>query len=381
MEFPPQLNGAPTVAYQVIKTDNLRPEVRYITAWPGAGFTNDMMLYTNLIYLGLITERVPIIPLFTPMHVAEGPSHGPTLDFGDVFDIPRLQRALRKPILEWRQVKDPQSKSVDPLGCWNLWEAVQNTNAGPHWTVMHERLKLDISYTTAPSWIKILPNDNGDPHAAFWALARLQSPKQRAMNLRTPARSPNGVSLPPDDHLLCFDNLYYVGAQSVYEFSADYSPAWRFVGRHIHFTRRIQEMADSYVRQALGVTPHDPTPPYISVHVRHGDFKQHCQVRAELLANKGIAVDKVIMTSDERNGTWWEAVAAQGWVRPDHAQTVARHGLWYPILIDAAIQAAGIGFVGTLDSTVSLLAAKRVATWHNGSTRMVRWGKPGADDH
>ncbi|KAJ6605841.1 hypothetical protein B0H10DRAFT_2228889 [Mycena sp. CBHHK59/15] len=322
------------------------------------------------------------------MHVAEGsayetqgPSHGPTLDFG-MFSIFRDSKERYGNLSSNGGNQGPAKQVRRSLG---MLEPLGSRAKHKRWTsltVMHERLKLDISYTTAPSWIKILPNDNGDPHAAFWALARLQSPKQRAMNLRTPARSPNGVSLPPD-HLLCFDNLYYVGAQSVYEFSADYTRRGA-CGRHIHFTRRIQEMADSYVRQALGVTPHDPTPPVPLV----GCFaplsaiaRRVAEVRAELLANKGIAVDKVIMTSDERNGTWWDAVAAQGWVRPDHAQTVARHGLWYPILIDAAIQAAGIGFVGTLDSTVSLLAAKRVATWHNGSTRMVRWGKPGADDH
>jgi hypothetical protein len=59
----------------------------------------------NLLYLGLITERVPVIPYFTPTHVG---GNAPTLAFGDVFDLPRLQKAIGAPILEWHQVK------VDP---------------------------------------------------------------------------------------------------------------------------------------------------------------------------------------------------------------------------------------------------------------------------
>lgn len=53
----------------------------------------------------------------------------------------------------------------------------------------------------------------------------------------------------------------------------------------------------------------------------------------------------------------------------------------YPVLVDAVIQSLAIGFVGTARSTMSLLAARRVVTWHGGVTRKVEWGFPGADDH
>jgi hypothetical protein len=60
----------------------------------------------NLIYLSLQTQRVPIIPFFTPTHIAKGNSqHGPTIDFGEVFDVPRFAKGLGKPVLEWWQVK------------------------------------------------------------------------------------------------------------------------------------------------------------------------------------------------------------------------------------------------------------------------------------
>ena len=47
-------------------------------------------------------------------------------------------------------------------------------------------------------------------------------PETRNTNLRTPTPSPErGVSLPPDEHLLCYDYLYYVSAFRVRQ---DYAP-------------------------------------------------------------------------------------------------------------------------------------------------------------
>lgn len=58
----------------------------------------------HLLYLAQMTERVPIIPRFRPVHLEQygTVSH---LDFGSVFDVPRLEKALGIPVLEWRQVK------------------------------------------------------------------------------------------------------------------------------------------------------------------------------------------------------------------------------------------------------------------------------------
>jgi hypothetical protein len=53
----------------------------------------------------------------------------------------------------------------------------------------------------------------------------------------------------------------------------------------------------------------------------------------------------------------------------------------YPLLIDAVIQSNGQGFVGTDRSTMSLMARRRVESWHDGVTRTVLWGTLDADDH
>ena len=53
----------------------------------------------------------------------------------------------------------------------------------------------------------------------------------------------------------------------------------------------------------------------------------------------------------------------------------------YPVLIDAVIQSGGAGFVGTDRSTMTILARRRVQSWRDGVTRIVKWGTPEADNH
>lgn len=93
----------------------------------------------NLIYLGLLTNRVPIIAMFTPSHIG---GHVPPVDFGEVFDLVRLQEGLRKPVLEWHQVKNRNSSALEEIGCWNIWEAVQDSEAFPRHSFVPLHLNL-----------------------------------------------------------------------------------------------------------------------------------------------------------------------------------------------------------------------------------------------
>ena len=99
------------------------------------------MTYGNLIYLGMITSRIPIIPMFTPSHIGGGV---PPIAFGDVFDVPRLRKALNRPILEWREVKAEHSDSVDVLGCWDTWQSLQYTEKAPRGSVVTGHLNLGM---------------------------------------------------------------------------------------------------------------------------------------------------------------------------------------------------------------------------------------------
>ncbi|KAJ7891580.1 hypothetical protein B0H13DRAFT_2529987, partial [Mycena leptocephala] len=224
------LNGSPTDAFQ----DNLRHDVRYITTWPGNGFTNEAMSLMNLIYLAMLTERVPILPAFNPSHFSGGSPDTEVVDttFGEVFDVPRLAKELRMPILEWWQVKDRKSTTVDSLGCWNVWQAAMEHSSGPQYSATPGKLNIDISWTIAPKWVKLKPDAANEAHAKFTGLMALAFPEQRNRNLRTPSKSPLlGLSLPPNEQLLCFDNLYFTANVEGFEFERDYSTAWRLVGK------------------------------------------------------------------------------------------------------------------------------------------------------
>ncbi|KAK7058451.1 hypothetical protein VNI00_002085 [Paramarasmius palmivorus] len=387
------LKGPPTARFK----DNLRSDQKYITSWAAAGWTNDVMAYVNLIYLGLITDRIPVLPVFTPSHIG---GDKPPIAFGDVFDVPRLSKLLGKPVIEWRDIKDPKSEHVDDLGCWSVWASVQG-DPNPRDSQVPIHTKLDISYTKTPEWIKMVPDQN-DPHATFWALARFAFPETREEHLVPPFPSPmHQVSLPPDEQMLCYDFLYYVCAHQPFEFERDFSPAWRYVAQYLHWNPSLEILADTYVNRALGFADNEKTPPYIGIHVRHNDFQDWCfevpiyecfatipviarrvqEVKEEIHTKLGVVVNHVVMTSDERNETWWKEVAEQGWFWPDHSKTKETYGDWYPPLIDAVIQSRGIGFVGTDRSTMSLIAKRRVEAWYGGVAKMVRWGYVGADDH
>ncbi|KAJ7654723.1 hypothetical protein B0H17DRAFT_956880 [Mycena rosella] len=390
------LNGPPTLSYKA----NLRSGSKYITSWgSSAGWTNDVITFINLVYLGLITDRVAILPVFMSTHL---PGNAPALHFGEVFDLPRLRRALGKPVLEWREVKQPNSPILDDIGCWNIWESVQYRENAPRHSNVPWKLNLDISYTKTPYWIKMIPNFEHDQFSTFWSLAALAFPAARAANLVTPLPSPqHRLSLPPDEHLLCYDFLYYVAAQEPFEIGLDYSPAWRYVGQYMRWTAALEHLAETYVRKALRVDAHDPIPPFIAVHARRDDFQGWCgdytteecfaslyviarrvqEVKAELWHRKGIITNNIIITSDEQDKMWWAQVAALGWRTPDHSHTEETYGAWYSVLIDSVILSQAAGFVGTDRSTMSILAARRVDSWREGAVRFVLWGRPGADDH
>ncbi|KII94081.1 hypothetical protein PLICRDRAFT_36319 [Plicaturopsis crispa FD-325 SS-3] len=389
--------GEPTESYK----DNLREDIQYITSWTGAGWTNDVMTFANLVYMGLITDRVPIIPDFMPSHI--GYDQAP-IPFGDVFDVPRFSKSLEIPILEWRDVKNRDSEFVDELGCWSVWQAVQSGESNPRDSGNPGFIRTDISYTRGPDWLKLIPNFEHDQHTTFWSLATLSYPQVRAANLVEPLPSPqHGVQLPPDEQLFCYDYGYYLTAHQPWEWEYDYSPAWNKVTQYMRWTEGLLKIADEHIRRALGVADGEPTPNWIALHVRHHDFKVYCgdyseedcfaslavydrrvqEVKQELLERKNITVEHVLMTSDEDDAAWWHDVEAMGWKHIDFAaeRTEEIYGKWYPVLIDAVIQSMAHGFVGTDRSTMSMLARRRVEAWQEGATRTVKWGSPGADDH
>jgi hypothetical protein len=83
---------------------------------------NDAITMMNLIYLAKITERIPIIPTFTPSwHIG---SDTPGIDFGKIFDVSIFTEETGIELSEWKDVKDPESEELEDIGCWSVWQAV-----------------------------------------------------------------------------------------------------------------------------------------------------------------------------------------------------------------------------------------------------------------
>ncbi|CAK5274284.1 unnamed protein product [Mycena citricolor] len=344
---------------------------------------NQVIESMNLLYLALITERVPIIPAFSPFTSSHVKSEE-YVEFSEVFDLPHLEKMMKTKILEWHEVKDPYSETMEPLGCWNLEKLSSEVMV---LSVPPANLNLDISYTTPPKWTKAYPDNPSDPQTKFWSLATLGFSDTQPNGLIPEVSLVGQKSLPADQQLLCFDNLLFVCAHEPWELGKMYSPVWRFVGQHMRWHERIQTIANDFIRQALGVEAD-------ARFLRRGDFREQCldldpsiclaplllyeiqveAVKEELLAMKGIKVDHVFVTSDEEDPSWWETVYERGWKTLDHSAILTQHGPWYPVFIDAVLGSGAAGFVGTYTSTVSMLAMIRVTAWNNGVNRSVRWG-------
>ncbi|CAE6447621.1 unnamed protein product [Rhizoctonia solani] len=405
--------------------DNLSqlPEHKYITGWPSSGWTNDVISAIYLIYMASLTDRIPIVPPFTPSHVGSIGEVG-LLEFGDVFDVPRLANELGMHIIEWREVKhslldvhktqgDVQSE-VEKVGCWSTWALSPFSNGVPRYSEVPGLYNLDISYTPVPSSFSLSQGYKKDQyHLSLWSLVSLAYRATSKWAYATqsshtlPVISGSGERVAPAEKLLCFDLLYYIGLTNEDEWSKDYAPYWPKIGAHLHWAPRLLGLAQEYLRRHFKVQDSEPIPPFISIHVRRADFADWCpsnmnreacfaapsayakrvrEVQAALLAQTTpIDARAVLVTSDERDPEWWKEVGELGpewgWVDHGAERTAEKYGKWYPVVLDAVFQSLGAGFVGTDHSTMSLLSRRRVETWNNGVGTVVRWGSPNADAH
>lgn len=309
------------------------------------------MTYMNLLYIAQLTQRTAILPPFAPAldHLSAAAGLIPV---SRIFDLPRLSAALRVPIIEWADVKNENSTTLDELGCWSIW-ATAGSDKKPRDNPLEKPLGLDIAYTPVPESTFLLPHpEYSDPHTTFNSLASLTFPNGREnahlpSSAHFPAPHSKHTSL-PNEQLACFDYPYYVAAVQNFEYQYDWSPAWNVVGTHMHWSSEMESLALSFIRETFMTPEGEATPPFISIHVRHSDFKIYCppetdcfaplstfaiaveEVKAEL-GRKGVEVERVLVTSDELDPKWWAEVREMGWEWVDHAMlhTEERLGKWY----------------------------------------------------
>ena len=228
------------------------------------------------------------------------------LPFGQIFNLTRLRHDLRRPILEWSDVKHIPSTSTngppdserEPLGCWSTRPEYEPTPLRAH--PLLNNLRLDLSYTRVPTSTHHSPNDVRDDFVVFSKLVPYifpHRPRRGSFDIMSP--SPLGHHLPPDEQLSCFDHLYFVTSSDVpFEWEESWSPAWNSIGKYIHFTDELVEIAKGYLSRAFN-TDQDQIPPvslieflfllfkvefissfyeqFIAIHDRRGDFTKRCK--------------------------------------------------------------------------------------------------------
>lgn len=206
----------------------------------------------------------------------------------------------------------------------------------------------------------------------------------------------------PPQQLACYDELFFASTRDdpiahpfVFDIdtTADHFGTWGNVGRHLRFTSKLEALADEYLQALFEVDRIADLPPFISMHIRRGDFatenmltdlelyttalakiRAHIQLRIDESLHHNTARFKirtlhgvpipaadyqVLVTTDESETSPFRLeLDALGWKTISHVamRTEERYGVWWPSMIDMVVLSRATGFVGTSHSTFSELA-------------------------
>lgn len=442
--FPPP--AAPLAATEVLNfatpqdtlAAQLKAGVRYITTMAYGGHANQFISIQKMLFMAKQTSRVAVIPSLIPIHI-----DGLATLMSEFYDVDRLVADSAIPAVEFNQLKEIDMTSTKPhnerISCWSVQElAIGHPNGQAtsfdihdiwidHWAlppmsrgmggqdIAFDALKIfDFDAWARQQWIEksrreFLPQEA--PRALDPSLPADAQPAQKTGRDNMKAGFDPVTFAPPTDQMLCYDNSLFIGPvmfQEAYPGSVpleDPAPgedtSWMQVGQHIHFNRELEALADDYLVDLFGCGDASRIPPFISIHLRRGDFKEFTgftaldkyisgltRLRERLqrrlddpFSHRGVFLKnfrhfgrradayEVVVTTDEQPGTdFWREVEGMGWRIVDHEkrETKERLGPWHMTMLDSAILARGQGFVGTGHSTFSHLAGLRVKYWNGG---------------
>lgn len=216
------------------------------------------MASIHTVQLALLTNRIPILPPFPPSHT--GPKSG-LLPFSEVFDLPALSQNLDIPIFEWQDIKETVNPHPDPqnvalygdrwngyyggemeeIGCWSLWMTQRGKGAKAREGRIPEAFSLDVSWTPVP-WGNQVPKPSSEDyntheaaslattqgreagieaskhyleHLAVQMSNLTEEEKDGEMPNEIPVRNHEGRQIYPEDHLVCYDYLYFMATYAV----------------------------------------------------------------------------------------------------------------------------------------------------------------------
>ncbi|KAJ8291800.1 hypothetical protein OF846_005047 [Rhodotorula toruloides] len=409
--------------------DQLVHGQRYIISSAFGGQSNQFIIKHNLLYMAKHTNRTAVLPPFTAVHFDAA-----YRSTDEIFDLPRFYHltGIRAVPLHRFKTANDTSSVIDHLSCWALRHQARGPKHLPpdtnkfwrdygfsleYW-MPYPFKKLGIGYdfagitaflknrTQQLEWVRevqrqLLPQIESKDGAP--------SPSP-SIDTIAPFYDPlHGIPPTDDDQVECVDAIFYtseflvprpppVSARAM----PIYTQSWEEVGQYLHFVPELEAIADVYLMRLFAVSRPQDIPPFITVHIRRGDFSQAAPtsiipaegyIRAlnEVRARLQDRLDKPL-TEDERHGrpvlqrfaltpsdypvvfTTDAAVEVRqelelhGWKTIDHREykTTATYGEWHPALIDSIILARGQAIVGTPFSTYSMLSGWRIESWHGG---------------
>ncbi|KAM0791899.1 hypothetical protein ACM66B_004153 [Microbotryomycetes sp. NB124-2] len=405
----------------------LRDELRYITALPYGGHANMFIALQRLILLGKMTNRVVILPTFDPAHVK-----GDAVPVEMFYDLDRFYAETRIPIVPMNEIKSMgwtgKPPRAEKISCWSLSE--KTVGFAANYIEAFARHDLELEYFPLPdiaraaggfdlSFDALRLFDFQDKSAWIRQVREELLPQRPEQSFKTREDKLKNVkerfdpvnAQPPSEQLFCLDNSFFMGPIMFPEPFHEGLPeepriagegsSWTEVGQHMHFTETLELAADEVLMDLFGVSKPSLIPPYISIHIRRGDFKAFTgftplerytaaldRVRERLqeridhpytwdgpgrkhFQSYGITAYEypVVATTDEApNSDFVKELKALGWHVLDHDKfgTADKWGPWYPSMLDAVILSRGKSFVATSASTYSHLAGLRVKFWHGG---------------
>ncbi|GAA5841812.1 hypothetical protein JCM3766R1_005577 [Sporobolomyces carnicolor] len=380
---------------------NLREDLMYLTTFPYAGLTNQLLSAFKLVYLAKRLGREAILPDLEPNH-----DEGDYGRFSEFFDLGYWSKQTSVGIAEWRDVKTlntSRSTVHEQIGCWgdggNEAPVVRYDVETRFWPVPSElRTKFGIEPTLTYSGVEVIDSDNKTVTA--WLDSKV---RQWFGSTEVAPRL-------PDRHLLCFQNLFYASEQNltslkwvegekgssveVEGLATRDDPVWDQVGRHLRFGPRVERIVDDVLTRLVG----DAHSPFVAIHLRQGDFTslgRATNSTSEIKAKFTRALDDVrvkvnhirgtlaavedadelpvVLATDSTDPSLLLELTRLGWILIDHdkLETRERYGGWYPGVLDSAILSRAVGLVGTKRSTFSYLAERRIESWNGGASIIV----------
>lgn len=167
------------------------------------------------------------------------------IDWEDV----KVQTASPGPNLNEYTYSNNHSESI---GCWSTRSRHEPEPAHPD--NLLKLLGLDASFTRVPDFAFMNRDIRDSAEVTFHGLAATIAPKHPYDTGSLPllAPSPSGSKLAPDNHMVCYDFLYYAtsGVEGL-EWRYSWSPEWRIVAKNLPFTREFVDLATAYLRKAF----------------------------------------------------------------------------------------------------------------------------------